>query len=138
MSANLRSQELNQLTKDSITSAMLILLKKKPFARITISELCSCAGVSRNAYYRNFANTRQVLQEYFQIQWKRYAEEHKPEYHLPEQNADLFRAYIYAQREQIIVLKKQGLMSIMEEILLEALGPSENTRGAERYIKSCR
>jgi len=137
MSANPRSQELNQLTKDSITSAMLILLKKKPFARITISELCSCAGVSRNAYYRNFANTRQVLQEYFQIQWERYAEEHKPEYHLPEQNADLFRAYVYDRREQIILLKKQGLMSIMEELLLKALGPDKDAHGAERYIKSC-
>ena len=68
---------------------------------------------------------------------RKYAEEHKPNYHLPEQNADLFRAYVYDRREQIILLKKQGLMSIMEELLLKTLGPDKNAHSAERYIKSC-
>ena len=43
--------------------ALLSLLEKKPFEYITISELCSVAGVNRSTFYLHYDNTADLLRE---------------------------------------------------------------------------
>ena len=61
---------LNQkmLSIRSIEEALLILMKKKAFKEISISELCKKAGVSRMAFYRHFHDIKEVLVRYLQDQ----------------------------------------------------------------------
>ena len=42
------------LVMESLTEALIQLMRKKPLAEIKISELCDKAGVSRVSFYRNF------------------------------------------------------------------------------------
>lgn len=51
----------NQLTRNSITEALLKLIKEKPLSAVTINELTQSAGVSRMAFYRNFTSKEDVL-----------------------------------------------------------------------------
>lgn len=46
---------------ESIISALWDLLKKKPFNKITVSELVTRAGVGRVTFYRNFSSMEEVL-----------------------------------------------------------------------------
>ncbi len=46
--------------------ALLSLLEKKPFAYITISELCKEAGVNRSTFYLHYENTSDLLSETIQ------------------------------------------------------------------------
>lgn len=47
---------------DLITTALFELLEKTPFAQITISDICSKAGVARKTFYRNFASKTAVVE----------------------------------------------------------------------------
>ncbi len=53
----------NQITKECLFEALLILMKKKPFDKITISELVERAGVSRTTFYRNYDSIEQIITE---------------------------------------------------------------------------
>lgn len=56
------NKESNQLTRESIETALLFLLEKKDMAQISISELVKKAGVSRNAFYRNYKSKEEILE----------------------------------------------------------------------------
>lgn len=57
----LHNQQLNQEIIESLQEALLILMKEKNFKKITITELCSKAGVSRMAFYGNFKNKDEII-----------------------------------------------------------------------------
>lgn len=56
------NQESRRLTREAIEIALLSLLEKKPLGHITISELVARAGVSRNAFYRNYSSKEDILE----------------------------------------------------------------------------
>ena len=65
--ANLKkyNQESNQITRESLEISLMQLLEKKELKKITISELVERAGVSRDAFYRNYSSQEQILEEIF-------------------------------------------------------------------------
>ncbi|MFH0401292.1 TetR/AcrR family transcriptional regulator [Streptococcus sp. A23] len=60
------NKEANQLTKESLETAMLFLLEKKELKHISVSELVRKAGVSRNAFYRNYKSKEEILEIYYE------------------------------------------------------------------------
>lgn len=52
------------LSKISISIALVELMKTKPYEEISVTEIVKKAGVSRNAYYRNFESKNDVLIEF--------------------------------------------------------------------------
>jgi AcrR family transcriptional regulator len=55
------------VVEDSITTALLELMQKKEFSKISITEIVQKAGVSRVTYYRHFNSKEDVLFTYFGI-----------------------------------------------------------------------
>lgn len=51
----------HELAVESIYGALLQLMDKKPYAEITVTDICKRAGVSRMAYYRNYASKDEIL-----------------------------------------------------------------------------
>lgn len=49
------SEEINKIVVESLQGALLQLIGKMPYERITVTELCKKAGVSRMAFYGNFS-----------------------------------------------------------------------------------
>ena len=56
-----RKNSAHDLVVECLTTALLDLMKKKPFSLINISELCERAGVSRASFYRNFNSKEDIL-----------------------------------------------------------------------------
>lgn len=56
------NKESRKLTRESLEAALLLLLEKKTLDQITISELVAKAGVSRNAFYRNYKSKEAILE----------------------------------------------------------------------------
>ena len=50
--------------KTELTKALLSLLEKKKLNEITISELCSKAGLSRLSFYRNYNSMEEIIREH--------------------------------------------------------------------------
>ena len=59
MGYNKRNNEINAITKESIAFAYYELLQKEQ--RISVTLICEKAGVSRNAYYRNYGSTDEII-----------------------------------------------------------------------------
>lgn len=54
----------NKLAKESIFTALMILMEEKDYKEISISELTKKAGVSRMAYYRNYYSKDDIIVQY--------------------------------------------------------------------------
>lgn len=61
-----KEKKENQLTKECIFTALLMLMEKKEFKDITISEIAKKAGVSRMTYYRTYSSKEDILIQYFE------------------------------------------------------------------------
>ncbi len=48
----------SERSKKWIEEALFVLLKQKPFSKITITDITKKAGVARLTFYRNFAKKR--------------------------------------------------------------------------------
>lgn len=57
------NEESNRLTKECLQTALIHLMSEKPFEQITITELVKRSGVSRTAFYRNYASKEMILTE---------------------------------------------------------------------------
>ena len=63
----LSNQESRKLTREALEMALLLILENKPLKQITISELVAKAGVSRNAFYRNYKSKEANLEAILRI-----------------------------------------------------------------------
>ena len=54
----------NRIAKESMFIALMILMEKKSFKKISITELTKKAGVSRMAFYRNYTQMEDIISNY--------------------------------------------------------------------------
>ncbi|WMJ77514.1 MULTISPECIES: TetR/AcrR family transcriptional regulator [unclassified Sedimentibacter] len=57
--------EIKKISKESIQTALILLLKEKKLDDITINNIVEKAGVSRMAYYRNYKSKEDILMDIF-------------------------------------------------------------------------
>ena len=58
------AKQENKRVKKSITEALFLLMKKKPFSEISVTDIVTVAGVARASYYRNFNSLEEII-DYF-------------------------------------------------------------------------
>lgn len=51
----------NKRTERAICQAMLDLMKEKPFARLSVTDVATAAGISRSTFYAHYANLEEVF-----------------------------------------------------------------------------
>lgn len=61
---NSSNTEQKNFSKECIQTALLSLMETRLLRDISISEIAEKAGVSRNAFYRNFDSKEQIFEEY--------------------------------------------------------------------------
>lgn len=75
----MKGQELAQQSRKFIMVALLDLMKKHPYEKITVKDITDRAGVARLTFYRNFLDKEDVLRKYLQNMFIDYMEELKKE-----------------------------------------------------------
>ena len=117
-------------SQNQIAEAFLSLLKEKPYTRISVSEICAKAGVSRQTFYSLFSSKENIVSF---ILSKDYAFEPSKACRcsgrptLPELSRG-FSAYILQKNDFIGLLEKNGITHMLEENLcgcLECCGASD-------------
>ena len=65
---NEHNKKQNRIVCESLREALIILMDKKNYYKISICELCEKAGVSRMAFYNNYESKDDLLRQiiYFQ------------------------------------------------------------------------
>lgn len=66
------NQELNQLTKSSLKTALIQLLAENTVEDISVTSLTKRAGVSRMAYYRNYPSITALYHEVYDDYFKQF------------------------------------------------------------------
>lgn len=56
------NEDLNKLVCESLQTALLLILKNKEYSKISVTEICQKAGVSRTAFYNNFQTIDNLLE----------------------------------------------------------------------------
>ena len=54
-------KEISLNTKKKLASALKQAMKKKPFGKITVSELIKTCGINRNTFYYHFEDIYALL-----------------------------------------------------------------------------
>ena len=70
MAATEHAKQQKNDTREFITTAILQLLQKNQLSDLTISKVCTRAGISRMAFYRNFDSLDDVLHDYYHSKLK--------------------------------------------------------------------
>lgn len=61
-----RKNSANVFAKECIVTALIELMKIKPYNSISITDIANRAGVSRMAYYRNYVSKDDILNKYME------------------------------------------------------------------------
>jgi signal transduction histidine kinase/CheY-like chemotaxis protein/AcrR family transcriptional regulator len=101
-------------SKAQICSALMKLLKTVPYRKITVSQLCACAGVSRTAFYKNFPSMDAVaLHKLMQIE-KAYNKHRFPDGDIRSRFAE-FYSFVKDDRDFDLLFVRNNLFSLFEE-----------------------
>ena len=65
----------NKLVKECIFTSLMILMEKKNFQEISITDITNKAGVSRMAYYRNYKSKEDIITNYLDELFEEYLNE---------------------------------------------------------------
>lgn len=83
--ATVRNRE-NQLARESLFTALMLLMDQNDFEEISITHICKKAGVSRMAYYRNYESKDHIIVCYLDDLFELYQEQ------IQTNNENRFRA----------------------------------------------
>ena len=103
-------------TKPHICSSLMKLLKTVPYRKITISQLCACAGVSRTAFYKNFESMDAVVLYKLTQMEKDYNRQRFIDGDI-RSRFTVFYSFIKANRTFDLLFVRNNLLSLFEEQL---------------------
>lgn len=107
-------------TRKCLTEALLILMKKKKIQDISISELCSKAGVSRTGFYRNFNYKEELIYEYMSYMFSDYMKEIKKRENLSTYDfAELFFSFFSNHKEFVALLIESNIQTLLLDIFTQ-------------------
>ncbi len=111
---NTKDNSQNQLVKDCIFESLMILMKKKEFKNITITDITNKAGVSRMAYYRNYNYKEDIIITYLDKLFEQYLSEiENYKDHNIYQFAYNFFSYFSRQESMILTLIKANMQTLL-------------------------
>ena len=126
-------QEMNALTKESIFTALMILMKEKDYNSITITDLTKKAGVSRMAYYRNYQTKEDIIIKHMDEIFDEYVKEVIHSYHEDfssiyvaffrhfRKHHEMVEVLIQADLTDLILQQFDGYISFIEKGIFQKL-----------------
>lgn len=134
---NEKNRQINQVTRESLSIALIYLMNEKPFEKISITELVERAGVSRTAFYRNYTDKEDLLKEIGKALIGKISElneKHKDTKSDFDWCLEVFQA-IKEHKESFALFMNAGLTAKMlfnERAFVDVVYPSEDRK--ERYM----
>jgi AcrR family transcriptional regulator len=103
----------NRMVRECIFSALMLLMEKKGFNDISITELTNRAGVSRMAYYRNYNLKEDIILDYLDELFDEYRKQVFSNPRDDFQAACLYFAYFRKHEKLLVNLIDSGLSNLI-------------------------
>lgn len=123
--------ERREISRESIRLALFQLMAKKSYNDITVTDICKRAGVSRNAYYRNYSNKDEIIRDYLETVTVEFLKT-SPKRSTREFYKALFE-HLITQKDIMLLLQKQNLTLFLIEIFNEYSLQWETANSDNRY-----
>lgn len=124
----------SEISKSDLADALVLLLEKKEYQKISIQEIVDRAGLSRMAYYRNFESKDDILRFYLGKITDRFVKETQIDYDNLE--LDEYIAMLFTHLEQWAsfcrLLQNNGLLHFVKSEFDRIFEGKAGT-AAERY-----
>ena len=134
---NMNNDQKNTYVKKQITAALLELLKEKPIADISISELTQRAQIGRVSFYRNYQSKEDILREESDRLIKEWGHRYETN---PESSPETLFPSLFdfykEHKEFYTIIFQAGMTSIMLETILDTIQVTEEMSNLEAYMKS--
>lgn len=114
-----RTHPANMFVCECITQSLFRLMKRKPYNKITVTDLVQEAGVSRNSFYRNYQSTEEIIRQFWEEKTSKWWSEFiaYPDRY-PHVISEMFYHFL-DMKEEIDLLYRAGLSHLlMEHIVL--------------------
>ena len=117
------NESRNAYVVKHLTSSMLALLEEKPITEISVSELCSMAGVGRTSFYRNYEEKEDIIKTYIEHLFQDWADKCKKTPNLSvKETVRIVFSHFEANRDFYSLLNKRGLVYLIKDIILDLCG----------------
>ncbi|MFQ9667738.1 TetR/AcrR family transcriptional regulator [Thomasclavelia spiroformis] len=127
---NRKNKEINAITKESISESATDILKRN--MQLSVSTICKHAGVSRNAYYRNFESIDDVFIYYIAMKWAEYAKINRVEDVEKDKISEHLIRFFYLQKDFVLSLKAHNMIYLIEKLFVSVIVPPQ-AESALRY-----
>lgn len=127
------NESRNAYVVEHLTSSMLELLKEKPISEISVSELCSMAGVGRTSFYRNYKEKEDIVKAYVERLFQDWVNKYRETPDLPAREVvRIVFSHFEAHRDFYTLLNERGLVYLLKDIILNLCGfnPEQEIRAA--------
>ena len=124
---------------ECLTTALLQLMEKKPFAQISISELCQRAGVSRVSFYRNFSSMEVILLRYLKLRSDEAWDQELAGLSVEERNAAFWPWLMQLYRKEgplLLQLQANHLEYLLKDHIFACCGPTAEHSPEEAYSRA--
>lgn len=100
-----------------ITEAFLLLLKKKEYKEISITEICKKAGVTRMSFYRNFESKEDILLKKVRYVTDSFLKESSISYKNDTISSYFVKLFTHMQQQKELcaALNKAGLIYVIKD-----------------------
>ena len=127
----------NTYVVEHITDTILTLLKEKPMADISISELCDKAGVGRVSFYRNYESKEDIIKNRTQQIFHDWVKSCDVQGDIPlSQKLKGLFGHFEANRDFYKLLSDRGLIYIFKDIFMDDYGAKPEDEMFMAYTKA--
>lgn len=113
-----------------ITQALLTMMKERPYAAISVKDLCSRADLSRQTFYNLYASKEDILRAYLRAEVaKVYSAMQDAEHPELGDMAKAFMQVLSANRDALGIMIDQGLSPVITDEIAAAV-----TLFADRFV----
>ncbi len=118
------SDEGSDFIRYNIGNAIFKLLEKQNYDQIKVIDIYKEANVGKTTYYRYFGNTNGKKDALYSSLKFEYTEFAKDNHSLS--NDEIFIRFLFNIQDKILILNKENLLHVIDELIIEIYGPSKN------------
>lgn len=119
-----------------LMTALLELMREKPFARITISEIAERAQLSRRTFYRNFATKEELLAAHTRELMEEYIDAVRPVVDRPMRDIVFVHLTFWRRHLEFLrTMQREGMLFLLLDRYNEYIAEVRDRAGSSRYTQ---
>lgn len=129
-----RKNITSEMMMNYIAEGLLKLMNDKPYAKISVSDICEKAGVNRSTYYRHFYTKEDIIRYYLDGIMNNYLLKYRDS---GEQTIDGYLGIMFSEfmqnKDNLLLIHHEQLSYLLIDVLNKHFSVSDISNTADRF-----